>query len=66
MELMEYKYIRELYDKLDYWRAYTPNNMASNMYKVSSIRSLEREIALEIEVDKYRKYLLEKEKWSDK
>ena len=66
MDLKAVKNLRELHEELDYWRAYTPNNMASNMYKVSSIRSLEREIALEIEVDKYRKYLLEKEKWSDK
>lgn len=53
MDLKDVKSIRELYEELDYWRAYKPNSMPSNMYKVSSIRSLEREIALEIEVDKY-------------
>lgn len=50
MELMEYKYIRELYDKLDYWRAYTPNSVSSNMLRIGKNNSIKNAIASSIEI----------------
>ena len=50
MDLKAVKNLRELHEELDYWRAYTPNSVSSNMLRIGKNNSIKNAIASSIEI----------------
>ena len=56
------KTVYELFSELDKWREYVPESTMSSIAKVNHISRLKREIRNRIDVEKYKDFILYKEK----